>query len=501
MENTGRIRKLLSHTARRILFEQSARETAEEQLPHIARVDQAHLLMLAECGILESGRVVCLLAAIERLIAAHFEPLKDREASRGIFLLYEEMLMEAEGAALGGMIQTARSRNDLNATVFKLQLRHPYAKLIRECIRFHAILLNRARRYGSTIMPLYTHGQAAMPSTYGHYLAGITNALTRDLEGILSAAADLQVCPLGAGAVAGNSFRIRPERTAELLGFACGPIHSLDAVASRDLVLRLLSACTIYAITLSRFATDLLQWMTAEFSFLSLPDDLVGSSSAMPQKRNPFLLEHVQGRAGAMLGTFVSAASAMHGTPFTNSIAVGTEAVKPVWGALQTLTETVVLMRLLAAGARPNCDIMRDRVMSGFTTATEFANRIVMDGNLDFRTSHRLIGAAVLASLETGGSFEEIATACLKEHGVKISAGELDPEYVVRSLESGGGPGPTSLDRCLQNLRDVWRSHCQQLHMQRRGWQEAEARLRTEIEKKVAGVAYLPDGAGKCGPL
>ena len=159
-----------------------------------------------------------------------------------------------------------------------------------------------------------------------------------------------------------------------------------------------------------------------------------------------------------MLGTFVSAASAMHGTPFTNSIAVGTEAVKPVWGALQTLTETVVLMRLLAAGARPNCDIMRDRVMSGFTMATEFANRIVMDGNLDFRTSHRFIGAAVLASLETSGSFEEIATDCLKEHGVKISAGALDPEHVVRSLESGGGPGATSLGRCLQLARCLARS-------------------------------------------
>jgi argininosuccinate lyase len=486
MENTGRIRKLLSPTARRILFGQSARELAEEQLQQIARVDQAHLLMLAECGILEWERVARLLAAIERLVDAHFEPLRGREASRGIFLLYEEILMESEGAALGGMIQTARSRNDLNATVLKLQLRDPYAKLVRECTRLHAILLAQAKRYGATIMPIYTHGQAAMPGTYGHYLAGITSALSRDLEGILSAAADLQVCPLGAGAVAGTSLLIRPERTAELLGFARGPIHSLDAVASRDLVLRLLSACTIYAITLSRFATDLSQWTTAEFSFLSLPDELVGSSSAMPQKRNPFLLEHIQGRAGALLGAFVSAASSMHGTPFTNAIAVGTEAVKPVWGALQTLTETVVLMRLLAAGARPNHDTMRDRAMSGFTTATEFVNRLVTDGNLDFRTAHRLIGAAVLASIETGGSFEEIATACLKEHGVKVSAAALDPEQVVRSMESGGGPGEASLNHCLESLRRTWRDHCQQLQMQRRGWQKSEARLKTEVKMRMA---------------
>src|SRR5207302_5784651 len=112
--------------------------------------------------------------------------------------------------------------------------------------------------------------------------------------------------------------------TAQLLGFDVGPLHSLDAVASRDLVLRLLAAASIYGVTLSRLATDLFHWNMAEFDFLRLPDELVGSSSAMPQKRNPFLLEHVQGKAGSLVGAFVHAITAMHATPFTNSIAVGT---------------------------------------------------------------------------------------------------------------------------------------------------------------------------------
>ena len=164
-------------------------------------------------------------------------------------------------------------------------------------------------------MPGYTHYQAAVPTTYGHHLGGVAGAIDRDLEALAAASAGLDTSPLGAGVGHGTTQPIAPVRTAALLGFERPAPHSLDAVASRDVVLRLLAAAAVLGVTASRLAADLLLWTTAEFAFLELPDELVGSSSAMPQKRNPFLLEHVKGRSARAAGAFVAAATAMHASP------------------------------------------------------------------------------------------------------------------------------------------------------------------------------------------
>jgi argininosuccinate lyase len=487
MENTGRIRKLLTPSARRILFAAGHGTHAEELWP-ISRVDQAHLLMLMERGIIEREAGARLLAAIGRLQQQDYSPLEGLEATRGVFLLYEDYLIASEGSEIGGVLQTARSRNDLNATVLKLKLRQPYLKILREGLRLQAVLLNRIRRFASVVMPVYTHGQAAMPTTYGHYLAGVAAALSRDLEGIFTAAHDLQSCPLGAGAVAGTSFPINVSRTAELLGFTTGPLNSLDAVASRDLVLRFLSAASVFSITLGRMATDFLQWTTAEFGFLGLPDELTGSSSAMPQKRNPFILEHVQGRSASLIGAFVQAAAPMHAMPFTNCIAVGTEAIKPAWEALRSLAEMMVLTRLVVAAARPHQKAMLRRARDGFTVATEYANRAVREAKLDFRTAHRLIGQAVLKSIECSeNSLDQTATEMAASTQIPVSFQRLDPSSVVQSLEYGGGPGPCSMETMFAVLHERSADQRRRKRAQERAWQHAEALL----EEKVKSALHL----------
>jgi len=176
------------------------------------------------------------------------------------------------------------------------------------------------------------------------------------------------------GGMVGNQGGIR---TAALLGFERPEPHALDAVAGRDIVLRLLAASAVFGVTASRLAADLLLWTTAEFAFLALPDELVGSSSAMPQKRNAFLLEHVQGRAGAALGALAASAAAMAGTPFTNSIEVGTEAVAAIWPGMRAVEQSVLLCQALVTGARPNPVRMAERAEQGFTTATAIADRLV----------------------------------------------------------------------------------------------------------------------------
>jgi argininosuccinate lyase len=490
MENTGRIRKPLTPSGHRILLRQNFDQNTLDELLQISFVDQAHLVMLRECGIIPRDRAAQLLARINRLQQEHFAPLRQKPTVRGLFLAYEDYLIETEGTQVGGVLQTARSRNDLNATVLKMKLRRPYLRLLEQCLRLHAILLRRAIRFSDVVMPVYTHGQAAMPITYGHYLAGVATALQRDLDGVLAASKDIQSCPLGAGGVAGTSFPIQTQRTAELLGFDSGPLNSLDAVASRDLMLRLLAAGAIYGLTLSRVATDLLQWTTAEFNFLCLPDELVGSSSAMPQKRNPFLLEHVQGRSAALTGAFVHAIGSMHAMPFTNCIAVGTEAAKPLWGALQNLTETTALLRLVVAGAEPNREAMLERSIKGFTVAVAFADRLVSQADLDFRTAHRMIGSAVLETLENENErFERVASRSATNRGASVSFDDLDPAAVARSLKFGGGPGSSSLNRCLEYLKEQWRLQYRQKQLQKAQWEQAQASLNHCVQELVGPAA------------
>jgi argininosuccinate lyase len=208
----------------------------------------------------------------------------------------------------------------------------------------------------------------------------------------------------------------------------------------------------------------------------------------MPQKRNPFLLEHVQGRSAALLGAFVHAWDSTHATPFTNSIAVGTEAVKPVFGAIQDLTDIIVLLRLVIAGARPNAKAMLQRAVSGFTVATAFADRLVAKGSAAFRTAHRLIGTAVLKTLERGAEeFPVVASSYLEECGISVAFHDLNPESVARSLEFGGGPGPSSLESSLENLQKKWASHYQQMRSQKRIWRDAELCLDETLQRLKSG--------------
>src|SRR5262245_58188740 len=158
MENTGRIRSSLSPVARRILFESADRSAVEEDLRLSSEVDRAHIVMLAECGIVSRARAARLLRAIERLRASRFAPIINRYATRGLYLLYENYLIETEGPDIGGILQTARSRNDLNATVHKLKLRVPFNLFLGEGLHFQSTLIRQARHYRRAVMPAYTHG-------------------------------------------------------------------------------------------------------------------------------------------------------------------------------------------------------------------------------------------------------------------------------------------------------------------------------------------------------
>jgi argininosuccinate lyase len=466
-DDTGRIRRPLTPTARRLVFGRVS-VSAPGDLELVTEVDRAHLVMLAEQGIVDRPVAGAVLAEIARLRSIGFAPLQGREARRGLYLLYEDWLASRLGLGTAGVLRTGRSRNDLNATVFLLRLRPAYQRLMTELLRLQAVLLSRARRHQRITMPAYTHYQAAVPITLGHYLAGVARAVDRDIEALAGTAPGLGRCPLGAGAGGGTSVPLDPTRVSELLGFEEPVAHSLDAVAAREPALRLLAGAAVLGVTLSRLATDLLLWTTAEFGFLSLPDELVGSSSLMPQKRNPFLLEHVKGRSAAPLGALVASATAMHATPFANSVAVGTEACAPVIDALEAADATA-LVRLVVAGAQPDPEAMLRRAMVGHTVATAIADHLVFEQGISFREAHHLVGAAL--SDETVGDTGRVVAQLRR----------LGPAEVAAAARHGGGPGaPLDIDD-LRVRRAAWSA---ELVTRARRWAGAAASL----DAAVAGL-------------
>ncbi|GGY37603.1 argininosuccinate lyase [Streptomyces djakartensis] len=483
MTGTGRLARTLGPRTRRVVYGEPGPDDVRRELGHTSTVDLAHVVMLTECGLLPADAAAALLREITRLRADGFLELHGKEAPRGLYLMYEGHLVAVLGAKAGGKLHTGRSRNDIKATITAMRLRAELLDLTGEILRLQAVLLSRARAHQDAVMPVYTHYQPAMPVSYGYYLAGIATALDRDIIALRHTVDELDRCPLGAGAVSGTDLPIDTARTAALLGFAEPPLHAMDAVASRDTLLRALAAAAGAGLTLSRLATDLQLWSTQEFDFVRFPERLVGGSSAMPQKRNAFLLEHVKAKAAAAVGAWTASASAIKSTPFTNSIEVGTEAVAGAWAALATVRDSVLLAQVLVSGARPQPERMRQRARDGFVTATVIANRLVVQG-VPFRTAHHAVGAAVREAVEAGE--RELTKITLPDGasaGVSTEVSSL--AEVVAAHTRGGGPG--TCGTTVRTLRGTLSGHGAWLESHRTRLARAEAALDAAVEEVATG--------------
>jgi argininosuccinate lyase len=487
MSSTGRLEHPVNPTAQRLLFGGAIDPqdpVTAATLRHHSTVDLAHVLMLAEGKIVDEEAARHLVACVCNLRADGFSDLEGRPAPRGLYLAYESFLCERLGSDVGGILHTGRSRNDLHVTALLLRLRESYERLVGEALRLGITMLRRGERYRRLVMPAYTHYQPAVPITYGHYLCGATLALCRNAGALLDAGRELDESPLGAGAIGGTTIPIDVGRTARLLGFASTTANSVAAIASRDVVLRLLADSAVLGVLLGRVAHDLLLWSTQEFGFLRLPDDLVGSSSMMPQKRNPFLLEHVQGRGGALLGAFVEAAAAMHATPFSNSAAVGTEAVRDVEAVLGRAAEAEILLRIVVASAEPDAGAMEQRAADGYTSATAFAERLATAG-VPFREAHHTVGAAVRAAVAEGSApLEEAAKETAAEADVEVAG--LEPAAVSTAASYGGGPG--AIEASIGATREALRARVRQLRAQVDRWRVAERELDVTVEHFAKGA-------------
>lgn len=495
---TGRLSSLPDPVLFDLLYRPAFQRDAAEVLPWLLRIDAAHVLMLAERSIVPR-EVAAGILGLNRELAARAARgevvLEPPPVHRGLYYVYERHLIERLGGEAGGAAHVARSRNDINAAVTRLRLRQDLLDLLAEGADLLGAALGLAGEHTSTVMSGFSHFQPAQPATLGHYLAAIAAELGRSLALLSTAWAAVNRSPLGAGAGLGTSFAIDPERTAAFLGFDSVVDNSLDAVASRDYAVHVLSPLALLGTTLTRLALDLQMWSSRAYGFLRWPDPFVSTSSMMPQKRNAFVLENIRGQAARPAGALMSVLIGLKNTPFSNTVEVSSETTAHVLPAVAAAATAIRLTTLLLRHVEVDAGRMIEFLDREETTMTAVADHLVACHGLPFRSAHEAVGRLLReeppAARWTPGAVKEGLEAILPElAGRPVTLEEealghaLDPRACAHAARHGGGPAPESV-----------RGQIARLETDRRDLEEQTAARRRQIEaadrQRESAVASL----------
>ena len=421
---------------------------------------KAHAAMLVRQGIIRREDGAAIQAGLDRvrgeIEAGRFE---FKTALEDIHMNVEARLKEIIGEP-AGRLHTARSRNDQVATDFRLWVRDCIDGLDAQVVDLTEALIARAEQHAATIMPGMTHLQPAQPVTFGHHLLAYVEMLGRDRGRLADARRRLNECPLGAAALAGTSFSIDRDATAQALGFDRPTANSLDAVSDRDFVVEFLAAGTILALHLSRLADEIVLWMSDGFRYIRLSDAFTTGSSIMPQKRNPDAAELVRGKTGRVVGALNALVVMMKGLPLTFSKDMQVDK-EPTFDAADNLSLCVAAMAGMVRDMTVDEAAMRRAASSGFVTATDLADWLVRTLDLPFRDAHHVTGALVRLAEQEGCTLDGLPLAAMQAVEPRITAavfGVLSVDKSVASRTSFGGTAPDNVRRAAAAAREKLRA-------------------------------------------
>ncbi|MEA3000308.1 MAG: argininosuccinate lyase [Sphingomonadales bacterium] len=407
----------------------------------------AHVTMLEAQGIVPEEDASAIAEGLERIEDEYaLRGVREDPALEDIHMHVEARLAELIGPA-AGRLHTARSRNDQVATDFRLWVRNAIDEADQALAAFQRVLVARAEEQAESVMPGFTHLQAAQPVTLGHHLMAYYEMLRRDRSRFADARARMNESPLGAAALAGTSFPIDREATAAALGFDRPAANSLDAVSDRDFALDYLAAATLCALHLSRLAEELIVWASQPFGFVTLPDDYSTGSSIMPQKRNPDAAELVRGHCGRIAGALVSLVVTMKGLPLAYAKDMQDDK-PPVFEAYDLLMLSLQVLAGMVEAIRFDEVRMLAAAQVGFATATDLADWLVREAGVPFREAHHIVGRAVQAAEERGGGLADLDLAALRQVDARIDErvyAVLTVDASVRSRTSYGGTAPENV--------------------------------------------------------
>jgi len=420
-------------------------------LDALLEIHYAHTRMLARQGILKGEEERQLIAALDRLDRKEIAAAVYDGSHEDLFF-YIETLLERICGPLAGKMHTARSRNDIAITLYRMTLRREVLDLASVIAEVRRAVLKLAERHVDTVMPAHTHTQPAQPTTLAHYLLAASEFMARDIARLQQAFGRVNLSPMGACAITTTGFPIDREFTAELLGFGGLAENSYGAIAAIDYVTESAAAVAVALVNAGKLVQDLLLWSTREFRFVRLTDAYVQSSSIMPQKRNPVALEHARILASRALGEAQAVLTCAHNTPF-GDINDSEDDLQPL--VFTMFTDASRSLRLLA-GLLRTAEVDRARLLrkagADFMTVTELADTLVREAGLSFREAHTLVARAV--STAADDTPKAIATALRSQNpSLAISAEvverSLDPMHFVMVRRIAGGPSPEVVGEAL----------------------------------------------------
>jgi argininosuccinate lyase len=365
-----------------------------------------------------------------------------------IHMNVEQRLKELIGEP-AGRLHTGRSRNDQVATDFRLWVRDQTDGAIEGIEALMRAFLQQAKAGADWVMPGFTHLQTAQPVTWGHHMMAYVEMLARDKSRFEDARRRMNESPLGAAALAGTSFPIDREMTAEALGFDRPSANSLDAVSDRDFALEYLSCASICAMHLSRFAEELVIWSSAQFRFVTLSDRFSTGSSIMPQKKNPDAAELIRAKIGRIFGANVALMMVMKGLPLTYSKDMQ-EDKEQVFDAADNLMLALAAMSGMVADMTANQDSLKTAAASGFSTATDLADWLVRRLGMPFRDAHHVTGSLVALAEGQGCDLPDLTLEQMQSVHPQITSHVFDVlgvENSVASRLSYGGTAPDQVRR------------------------------------------------------
>ena len=408
---------------------------------------RAHAAMLAAQDIISDSDadairkgLLTVLSEIEGGTFAYSTALED------IHMNVEARLKEVIGEP-AGRLHTGRSRNDQVATDFKLWTRDQFDAAESGLLALIKALLGQAEAGADWVMPGFTHLQTAQPVTWGHHMMAYVEMFGRDLSRMRDARARMNESPLGAAALAGTSFPIDRDMTAQALGFDRPAANSLDAVSDRDFALEFLSAASICAMHLSRFAEELVIWSSAQFRFVTLSDRFSTGSSIMPQKKNPDAAELIRAKIGRIMGANVALMMVMKGLPLAYSKDMQ-EDKEQVFDAADNLMLALAAMEGMVKDMSANRESLAAAAGSGFSTATDLADWLVRVLGLPFRDAHHITGSLVALAEQNGCDLPDLTLEQMQSAHGDITADVFDVlgvENSVNSRMSYGGTAPAQV--------------------------------------------------------
>ena len=417
----------------------------------------AHATMLAKQNIITASDAEAikegLLTILSEIENGTFEYSK---ALEDIHMNIESRLKEIIGEP-AGRLHTGRSRNDQVATDFKLWTRDQCDAIIEGLTELMKALIDQAEAGVDTVMPGFTHLQVAQPVTWGHHMMAYVEMFARDRSRFLDARTRMNESPLGAAALAGTGFPIDRHDTAQALGFSAPSANSLDAVSDRDFALEFLSASSICATHLSRFAEELVIWSSAQFKFVTLSDRFSTGSSIMPQKKNPDAAELIRAKVGRITGSLVGLLMVMKGLPLAYSKDMQ-EDKEQVFDASDSLMLALAAMTGMISDMEPNVASLETAAASGFSTATDLADWLVRDLGMPFREAHHITGALVAKAEEKGCDLPDLSLADMQIVNERINADVfnfLGVQNSVASRQSYGGTAPKQVRKQIARWRKI----------------------------------------------